>query len=230
MTENEAIYGILNRMKPYLNDDTEISPREVSFKLANQRALLIRNELNKNRTIDPVLVQDLGCIALEAVDPAECCNVTTGCKVIKTSVDIPSLIELHNDYALTRVGPVNKTLPSFSKTTLDGAKWVGNGKYTSNEIFYYLHNKRIYLVSKTDRPLFITNINVMGVLENPVDANSFINCSDGSTCYSADTEYPMKAWMYNYAAAQIIQEYAQLLNLPADVMNDGSDNTATKLK
>lgn len=228
MTENQAIFNILGKIKPFLNDDTEISPSEVGFKIANQRALLIRNEINKNRTIDPEIVQDLGCIAMEAVDPAECCDVTTGCKVVRTAVQIPSLIEMHNDYAIIRVGPVNKTKAGYSKTTLQGAKWVGNGKYTSQEVYYYLHNGRIYLVSKTDIPLFIDNINVMGVLENPADAASFINCSSGNTCYSSDDKYPVKAWMYNYIEGQVIQEYAQLYNLPSDFLNDGADNTVTK--
>jgi hypothetical protein len=228
MTENEAVFSILNKIKPHLSDDTDISPREIAFKISTQRALLVRNELNKNRTIDPDLVQDLGCVEMEPADPAECCDVSTGCKVMRTKLEIPSSIELHNSDGIDRVGPVDKTSREFSKTTLEGSKFVGNGKYTTKEIYYYRANNRIYLVSKNDKHKFIDYINVRGVFENPEDVTPFTNCSDGSSCYSSDNPYPLKSWMFNYIEGQIINEYVQLYNLPADVLNDGSDNTVTK--
>lgn len=228
MTENEAVFNILSKIKPYLGDDTEVSPREIAFELANQRALLIRNELNKNRTIDPSIVQDLGCVEMELADPAECCDVTTGCKVLRTKLEIPTPIELHNDIAFTRIGPVNKTLPEFSKTTLSGSKWIGNGKYNYGQIWAYFANNRVYLVSKTDKHKFIEKINIRGVFEDPSKVAPFINCSDGTSCYSSDSEYPVKAWMYNYIVGQVLNTYVQRYNLPADITNDGVDNTATK--
>jgi hypothetical protein len=228
MTENEAVFNILSKIKPYLEDDSDISPREVSFKLANQRALLLRNELNRNRSIDPDIIQDLGCVAMELADPAECCDVSTGCKVLRTVLEIPTTIELYNDITLTRIGPVDKTKKEFSRTTLSGAKWVGNGKYTKNEIYAYTANNRVYLVSNTDNHKFIENINIRGVFENPADVIPFTNCSTGSSCYSADDKYPLKAWMYNYIEGQVVKEYVQLYNLPADILNDGGDNTVTK--
>lgn len=228
MTENQAVFNILQKVKPHLGDDTELSPRTVAFDLANQRALFLRNEFNKNRTIDPDTIQDLGCVAMELADPAECCDVTTGCKVLRTVLEIPNAIELHNDIALTRIGPVNKTHRAFSRTTLSGSKFVGNGKYTSDEIYAYMANNRVYLISKTDDHKFIENINIRGVFENPADVAPFLDCSTGSTCYSSDDPYPLKAWMYNYIVGELLNLYTQRYNLPADIMNDGSDNTVTK--
>ena len=228
MTENELVFSILGKVKPHLSDDTDLTPREVSFQIALQRALLLRNELNKNRTIDPSVIQDLGCVAVSPIDPAECCDVVSGCKVMRTDLRIPSTIELHNDIALTRVGPVNKTLKEYSKTTLEGSKWVGNGKYTTNEIYYYYANGYIYLVSNNDKHKFLDYINIRGVFEDPTDTIPFTNCSDGSSCYSSDSEYPLKAWMYTYIEGQVVNAYIQLYNLPADILNDGSDNTVTK--
>ena len=228
MTQNEIVFNILQKVKPHLSDDTELSPRMVAFDVATQRALLLRNEFNKNRSIDPDTIQDLGCVAMELADPAECCDVSTGCKVLRTVLKIPNAIELYNDVAITTVGPVNKTLKAFSKTTFDGAKWVGNGKYTTGEIYWYLANNRIYLVSKSDKHKFIEKINVRGVFENPEDVTPFTNCSDGSTCYSSNDPYPIKAWMYTYIVGQLVNMYAQRYNIPADILNDGSDNTVTK--
>ena len=229
MTEATAVFGILGKIKPYLSDDTDVSYREVAFELANQRALLIRNELNKNRTIDSDIIQDLGCVSMEPVDPAECCEVQTGCKVMRTTLKIPPTIELHNKDAITRIGPVNKTLRQFSRTTLEGAKWVGNGKYTTQEIYAYRDNEYVYLVSKSDDHKFIDTINIKGVFENPSDVAPFTNCATGNSCYSSDDTYPIKAWMYTYIVGQVINMFVQKYNLPTDIMNDGQDNSATKV-
>ena len=179
MTENEAVFNILEKVKPYLNDDTELDPRTVAFDLANQRALFLRNEYNKNRSIDEDTIQDLGCVTMEPADPAECCVTTTGCKVMRTVLTLPTPIELYNDNGFTTVGPDNKTQKAFSKTTFTGSKFVGNGKYTSNEIFYYYANNRIYLVSNNDNHKFIDTINIRGIFENPEGVAPFINCDTG---------------------------------------------------
>jgi len=225
MTENEAIFSILGKIKPYLNDDIDISPREILFELNNQRNLFLRNEYNKNRSIDADTIQDLGCVEIEAIDPSECCNISTSCKVMRTVLEIPTLIELYNDIALTRVGPINKALKEYSRTTLEGAKWVGNGKYTKNEIYVYYDNHRIYLISNNDKHKFIDYINVKGILENPSDAISFTNCSTNNACYSSDSKYPVKAWMFNYIQGEVIKKFLNLYNIPTDITNDGVDNS-----
>ena len=230
MTESQLVFDILGKVKPYLSDNTDISYREVAFDIAMQRALWIRNELNKNRTIDVDLITDLGCVEMSPVDPAECCDISTGCKVMRTVKKIPSSIELHNDDAITRIGPVNKTLKKFSKTTAEASKFVGNGKYTTKEIYAYKDNGYIYLVSKSDKAKFIEHINIKLVLENPADAAEFTNCDSGGSCFSSDDEYPMKAWMYTYIVGQVVSVYAQKYNLPADILNDDSDNSVTKTK
>ena len=227
-SENELVFSILSKIKPHLSDDTDVSPRDIAFEISTQRSLLLRNELNKNRTIDPDIVQDLGCVAVSPVDSAECCDVSTGCKVMRTDLEIPSTIELHSDYLITRIGPVDKTAKEYSRTSLEASKWVGNGKYTTKEIYAYRANNRIYLVSKTDKHKFLDYINIRGVFDNPDDVSPFTNCSTGTTCYSSDSPYPLKSWMFTYIKGIILKDYISRYNLPADILNDGQDNSVTK--
>jgi len=228
MTENKAIYSILDKLKPHLTDDTDITPRHISFDLANQRALFIRNELNKGRNIDPDIIQDLGCVEMEVADTAECCDITTGCYVMRTKLEIPPTIETHKTTGITRIGSVDKTKKEFSRTTFEASKWVGNGKYNTNEIFAYKANNRIYVISKSDRPKFLTHINIRGIFENPNDVSAFTNCSTGASCFSGDSKYPLKSWMYSYIEGTILNLYMKRYNLPADILNDGADNTVTR--
>ena len=227
-SEASLVYNILGKIKPFLNDESDVSYREVAADIAIQRALLIRNELNKKRTIDSDLITDLGCVPVMPVDPAECCDVSTGCKIMRTVNKIPSNVELHNDDTITRVGPVNKTLKKFNKTTMEASKYVGSGKYATKDVFFYKHNGYIYLVSKSDKTKFMEHINVNLILEDPADASSFVNCDTGESCFSSEGNYPMKTWMFTYIQGTLVNSYAQRYNIPADLVNNDSDESATK--
>lgn len=226
-TYNEIIYSVLDKLKPHLTDDIDISPREVGWEIDNVRALLLRNELNKNRTIDANIIQDLGCVEMEVSDRAECCDVSTGCKIIRTKLEIPTAIELYNSTGITRVGPVDKMEQDFSFITYNRAKFAGSGKYNQNIIYAFLRNKRIYLVSKNDKVKFIKYINVAGVFENPTDVTPFTNCG-GSSCFSGDSEYPANNWMIPTIQEMVINKFIGSLQMPKDTTNDGSDTQITQ--
>jgi len=219
-TKNEIIYSIMDKLSPHLTDDNEISIREISFEIDNVRALFLRNELNKNRTIDSNIIQDLGCVEMEISDTAECCEVSSGCKIIRTKLEIPTAIELHNSTALTRVGPVDKMEQDYSFISSTRAKFTGNGKYNQNNIYAFLHNKKIYLVSKNDKLKFIKYINIAGVFENPEDVGLFSSCS-GETCYTFNSKYPINSWMINHITDAVYNKFITTLNIPLDKTNDG---------
>lgn len=223
-TQNELVYSVLDKLKPHLTDDVDISPREILFEIDNARALFLRNELNKNRTIDPNVIQDLGCVEMTTADRAECCDVSTGCLIVKSVLEIPKAIELHNSTGITRVGPVDKLDLDFSFITYNRAKFAGNGKYNKNLIYAFLHNKHIYLVSKNDKVKFITNINVAGVFENPTDVTPFTNCG-GESCYSSSDEYPINTWMIPSIQDMVMNKFLNTLRMPKDTTNDGSETS-----
>ena len=55
-TLNEIAYDLLSIVRPALSDDSDIDLRQIKFWIHNQRALFIRNELNRSRTIDADIV------------------------------------------------------------------------------------------------------------------------------------------------------------------------------
>lgn len=226
-TYNEIIYSVLDKLKPHLTDDIDISVREIGWEIDNARALMLRNELNRNRTIDSNIIQDLGCVEMETADRAECCDVDTGCLIVRTKLEIPTAIELHNSTGITRVGPVDKMDMDFSFISYSRARFVGNGKYNKNLIYAFLRNKRIYLVSKNDKVKFINYINVAGVFENPTDVTPFTNCG-GESCFSGDSEYPLNSWMIPSLQEMVINKFIGSLQMPKDTTNDGSETIVTQ--
>jgi hypothetical protein len=211
-----------------LSDDSELSARTLHYWIRTQRALLIRNELNKNRTIDPEIIQDLGCVEVEIADRAECCAITADCSILRTVNQIPSPIELHHKIAITRVAPIDKLIPPFSFVPYQQAIYSGNGRFTKNSWFAFYKNGYIYI--KTNQNSLLTQgikyINIQGVFENPEDAATFTTCS-GLPCYTSETPYPIKGWMIDYMKTQIVNSNIKILQtIPADKTND-ADNTNT---
>jgi hypothetical protein len=220
-TLNECIYGILNRVRPKLSDDESLTERQVQFDFENARARFLRNEFNKNRTIDPAFIQDLGCIPLEVVDRAECCEISADCYIVRTALELPGTIEKHNETSHTRVGPIDKMQKPYSLVPYERAVYAGNGRFNNNAIFAFLRNKRIYLVSNNRLIKHMEYLNVQGVFEEPRKAADFVTC-DNKPCYTDNSQYPINKWLIDHITRMLIQEYLPSSQLPIDMENDAS--------
>lgn len=224
---NECIFGVLNRVRPKLTDDESLSERQVGFDFENARAVFLRNEFNKNRTIDPAFVQDLGCVPMEIVDRAECCEVSADCFIVRTAIDIPGTIEKHNETSITRLGPVDKMQRPWSLVSYERAVYSGNGKFNTKAVFAFLRNKRIYLVSQSRLIKHITHINVQGVFEEPRIAANFVDC-DNIPCYTNNSSYPINKWLVDYITKKLISEYLPTISAPSDVSNDSTSTVTSQ--
>ncbi len=231
VTLNQLIFDLLEIVRPNLSDDDNFDTRQIAFWIKNQRALWLRNELNKNRTIDDNIVQDLGCVELELADKADCCDLEDGCKILRTVLEIPVGIELHNKTGITRVAPIDKTTIPFNFVSYERAIWSGNGKYNKNQVFAFLLNNRIYIASKDQEiAKYLTHINVRGVFEDPEEAARFSHCT-GEACYTKNSKFPINRWMIDYMKDAIIKlNFASAFKFPTDNTNNAKDDTSGETK
>ena len=226
MTLNEAVYQLrLDIRKQELFDDDALSDRMIKKWVHDQRALWIRNETNKNRTIDDQIIQ-AACMELEVADRSECPSKTTGVSVLKSKLQLPKTIELHYNDGIINVAPVDKLAYDFSYVPVERAKFAGNGQFNSKMITVFRYNNYIYLTSKrvTDFARYVRFVMVYGLFENPVALKEFTHVN-GDACYSDDDDYPLNSWMWNYMRTEILK-----LNLPlvvdgvTDKVNDADEN------
>lgn len=226
-TYSEIAYDILETVSGnYIGDDEDISIPQIMYQVRLQRALWIRNEYNKpGRKIDPQIEQDLGCLLLEEVDSADCCEIESGCIVLRTVAKIPELIEFHDKSGITRIGPVSKVKIPFNFVSYQEAAFSSYAKYTKG-VFAYLLNDHIYLAITDPRYNYIDYINVRGVFANPEDLQEF-KCDDDA-CFTYDTNYPINSWMIPYIKEQVLKQLGISLQIPKDSVNDASDSIKTK--
>ena len=234
ITLNELAYSNLSKIRPKIQNTEVIDIREIKYAWHNQRALWLRNELNKpGRTIDPNFIQDLGCVELEYVDAADCCgSITIGCKVKRSVKQIPNTIERHNGTTITRVGPINKLQVPYSLIRYDQADTFGNGRGNTKVIAAFVHNSYLWAIQKANTIEFqgLKWFTVQGVFENPTEASKFSTC-DGATCYNDDMPYPINRWLVNYINEQVYNLFVNAAFMPVDESIDSKHSvTGTPAK
>ena len=222
---NAISYSILNSLRPHITDDFDIDIRQVKREVRKTRALLLRNEYNKNnRVIDDDVIQNLGCVELELADAADCCDIQSGCTVVKSVLPIPDTIELHERPAITRVGPVNKIDKSYLFLDYDRVPFFGSSRFNGKEIACFLHSDHLFLISKDPNVKFIKYVNIRGVFEDVEAVAKFTTCS-GNACYTDDDKYYITDWMETYLKTIVIQQFMVTLGQPVDNTNDNKDNS-----
>lgn len=229
MTLDEIVYEVRMRVRQLnLYDDDKLDDRLMKHWVHNQRALWIRNELNKNRTIDEQIIQTLPAECLVIADRSECPNAVTGYSVLQTGSDIPKTIEVNNADGIIEVGPVDRIARPFCFVNVYHARWCGNGRWNRNMICAFRWGNRIMLVSKDMQSgsflKYLRYLRVRGVFENPEDVAEHKHL-DGTACYNTATDdYPMNRWMWNYIRDQITKDNFQLItSAPTDKVNDASE-------
>lgn len=226
MTYNEIAYDILEILKGnQISDDVDISLEHILYHLNQQRALWIRREYNKpGRHIDQHLIQDLGCVELELIDAADCCDITTDCYVLRTKKVIPAFLELHSGSAVTRVGSINKTSKPYSFTSLARASVAFYSKYGKNQVYAFLLNDYMHIISQNPKIKLMDHINIRGVIANPTDIIDFKCDITGNACFSYENEYPINNWMLPLMKEQIINQFGVSLSIPKDNDNNAKNN------
>jgi len=224
-TYNEISYDILEILNnSNISDDEDVSLEHILYHLAIQRNLWMRQEYSKpGRSIPKHMIQDLGCLELEEVDAADCCEIAVGCYMLRTKKKMPHFLDLHDGEAITRVGPVHKLMTPYTYTSLPKAILASHEKYGSKIIQAFLLNEHMTLIIKDPSLQTLTHINVAGVVADPKDALAF-KCDDGSSCFSYDDQYPIPLWMLGYVKDQILNQFGVAARFAKDENNNAKDD------
>ncbi len=203
-TLRELISELYLDVSQNVSDDTTLDDRLLIQFINKQRNLWIRNELNKNRTVDANIIQDTTA-AIQKVTNVNSDNVPLGYLLYETTTAIPSFLELHHRPSIEQVTPIytNSLYESyrakpFKVIDYSNSMYVGNGKFTNGMIFTYPANSKLYLLIP-EKGFFtdFTNIRIRGIFEDPTQVTGF---------NIETSKYPISAFMWNYIKGAVIKE------------------------
>ena len=225
VTLNQIAHSIFDSVRGKVVDDDNISIDQIKDMVHSTRARLLKQKFDRNlRVIDDNFTQSLGSIETELVDSSIHLTIPSERNMLKTILDIPETVDRRNyEGTFTRIGPADRLSRKFNLVSYDRAIASGNGRFNRNEVFAFLLDNRLYLISNSIYHKPIQFIDVIGVFQNPTQVAQFKDVA-GNSLYSDDGRYPISRAMRDSIESLIIKErIAPESKAPSDVINDGTD-------
>lgn len=204
---NNIIDDVLLELRNSTSAESEhISRIQIEQWVANYRALLIKQDIDKGRDINPMYVQTIKCIRLVRVED------TIGHFEYKSNITLPKLIDFHFRTGLVYVKDMfGNIIQIGSETKMKLQKYR---KYTCKDYIAYMKDNHLY-VEGANKELEYVEAGL--ILENPADAKE---------CFDPDGEYPVPAHMIPTIKQMIFEkELGIMLRVPSDVTNNSKDDT-----
>lgn len=205
-TLNTLIDDILLELRNSSVAESEhISRIQIEQWLANYRAVLIRQDLDKGRDINPMYVQTIPCVHLSKID------TPFGKIEYKSDIELPKLIDFHFRTGLVYVKDMYGNLIQLGHETK--MKYQRYRKYTCGDYIAYIKNNRLY-IEGSDNQLEWVEIGI--IAENPADLNE---------CFDPDSEYPVPAHMIPVIKDMIFSKELNIMHqMPSDETNNSRDD------
>lgn len=198
-----------------------ISDRQVEYWIHQYRALLLKQDIDKNKIPNPDYIQEIKGLYLTRVDVTEIPNIPIGKYVLKSDLSVPKTIDFNYKHGYTYIGTANGREIQFVPQTR--SFWQQYKNYTQNDPLVYLKNQHLYVVNGD----IIEYIDVRGVFEIPTEVGRFINPVTGTPSYDVYTEkYPIPTNMLPVLKEMILNKELKIMTTEiSDTSNDSSNNT-----
>lgn len=225
VTLNDIAYSIFESIRGKISDDDNISIDQIKSLIHSTRAMLLKQKFDKNlRVIDDVFTQSLGALETEQVDSSIHPDILSEKYLLRTLLEIPETVDRRNyEGTFTRIGPAERKSHKFNLVSYDRAIYSGNGRFNKNEIYAFILDSKIYLISNSIYHKPIEFIDAIGVFQNPTQVAMFKD-QNGDSLYSDDGRYPISMAMRNALEEMIVKgRMAPQSAVPSDVVNDSTD-------
>ena len=226
VTLNTIAYSLFETVRARLSDDSDIDIAEIKDMIHDARAALLKQKFDRNiRVIDDVYTQSLGALKIEAVDSSAFTSIPSGRYMFRTVEEIPPTIDRKNyQGTFTRIGPADKLSEKYNLVSYDRALYSGNGRFNKDQIFAFLRDNKIYLISNSGTyHKAVQYIEVEGVFQNPAQVAIFLD-SSGSSLTFDDEQYPISRGMRRDIENMILKERLGIeAQAPKDDINDGTE-------
>lgn len=212
----------------HIVDDDLLTDRQIEFWIMTQRATWIKRRdsayIGIDHSLSQILTEDVISVDRSMV-PAD---VPAGYRILRTNRKLPRLINFTSWDGIISAGPVDLASNRFNHVEYREAVASGNGRFNKTQIYSFIFNDYLYIISKSIKNhwYLITQVGVVGIFEDPRALGNFTHVT-GEACWSLNDEYPISIDLWNFIKDQIKQaNVKELYSIPVDNSND--DNSSKK--
>ena len=205
-------------------ESEDISRVQIEQWIHQYRALLIKQDLDKGRTVNPGYVQVINPFAMTLTNPTD-----TEKYIYESVNELPKTIDLHYGSGMITIRDTNGRLIQLSN---ESKAWLqGYRQFTKNDYIAYIKGDKLYALKslieqctdEVDHTLdTLQFVELAGIFEDPTAVGKI-----NGECYDPDnTVYPVPANMIPVIKNTIFtKELAIMLAMPTDTSNNTQDNT-----
>ncbi len=182
-----------------------ISDELILHWIEQTRSQLISQALGKKDDINDSWINYIPCLEMELADASECCNVSSGCQLLKSTKRLPATIDSWNGSMISKSNPIKSKYQRYNKYTKDTKSW-------------YLKDDYLYIIND----VFLELVEVAGLFESPSDLKRFADCG-GNSCFTNDSPYPISQTLATQVTNIIIETKVKaFMNAPHDGTNNAN--------
>lgn len=212
MTLNQLIDDILLEARnSNIAESEKLSRRQIELWIKTYRAFLIKQDLDKDRTINPLYTQTIRMHISKVEEDPEHFEYVGDDK-------LPKLIDFNYRPGVVSVKDSHGNLIQIGSETK--MKFQKYRKYTCNDYIAYVKGDYIYVESRNN---LIEYIDVEVIAEDPTET---IMCYDPN-----EDEYPIPGAMWATIKQLIFtRDIPTMIQMPSDTTNDSNDDTQNRSK
>ncbi len=212
MTLNELISDVLLEARnSNIAESEKLSRRQIELWIKTYRAFLIKQDLDKDRTINPLYTQTIRMHISKVEEDPEHFEYVGDDK-------LPKLIDFNYRPGVVSVKDSHGNLIQIGSETK--MKFQKYRKYTCNDYIAYVKDYYIYVESRNN---LIEYIDIQLIAEDPTE---IIMCYDPN-----EDEYPIPGAMWATIKQLIFtRDIPTMIQMPSDTTNDSNDDTQNRSK
>lgn len=212
MTLNELISDVLLEARnSNIAESEKLSRRQIELWIKTYRAFLIKQDLDKDRTINPLYTQTIRMHISKVEEDPEHFEYVGDDK-------LPKLIDFNYRPGVVSVKDSHGNLIQVGSETK--MKFQKYRKYTCNDYIAYVKDDYIYVESRNN---LIEYIDIQLIAEDPTE---IIMCYDPN-----EDEYPIPGAMWATIKQLIFtRDIPTMIQMPSDTTNDSNDDTQNRSK
>jgi hypothetical protein len=201
-----------------VSQSISITTNQIENWIHQYRALLIKQDLDKGKIVNPDYVQEIQCMKLIVVDKSEDSTIQTGRLLVRSELQVPKTIDLNFRSGFTYIGTLDGRELDFVPQSR--VKWQKEKYYTQNSPLVYLKNGYLFV----DNDHVIEWLCVRGVFELPPEVGNFVNPYTNTPEFTISSKYPIPINMLPTLKEMILKkELAITVGSPSDTKNDASN-------
>lgn len=207
-TLNTLIDDILNEARnSNISESESLSRIQIEQWIVQYRAILIKQDIDKGRDINPDYVQELELVKLVEAGNSPS-YIDNRRWTAKTDIAIPKTIDFHFGTGITAI--TDMTGNKIQLATEYIANMQSDRRYTSRDYIAYKKGDRLMISGPNE----LGHVNIRGVFENP---------SEAAVNFSADDLYPIPVNMLPVIKEMIFEKELKL-QYPSDTTNNSTND------